>query len=77
MQPPIPGQSNEFMQQAWAMQQQQQALNMRMLTNTVGKVSTPPLIEATEEGPERASITQTDCHHDIITTGDIESVGLA
>ena len=48
---------------------------MQMLTNKVGKVSTPPLVEATEEGPERASMPQTDFHHDIITTGDIESVG--
>ena len=38
MQPPILGQWNEFMQQAWAMQQQQQALTMQMLTNKVGKL---------------------------------------
>ena len=67
------------MQQAWAMQKQQrqQALTMQMLTNEVAKVSTPPLGEATEEGPEKVSMPPTDCHHDIITTGDIESVGLA
>ena len=48
---------------------------MQLLTNKVGKVSTPPLVEATEEGPERASMPQTECHHDMITTGDTESVG--